>query len=404
MNLIDKGFSSNEFLHLDREERKGVCIVTNYRWTANYGAILQAYALNAFLRSQGWECQTLNYCVSSPNRWQSIKDMLKHPRVLAARIEEKVLRRMVLDVYRQRSAVFDQFRKNDIPHTEECSDQNVQDIVGKFVALICGSDQIWRPDLVTGEFNDIWWLKPFPDSIPKLSYAASLGVQVLNGKQIAYIRDALKGYQAVSVREETAKELLEQACGRKTQVTLDPVFLPDIDSWRRFASHGDKAGKFILAYFIAPERGIYKRIEEFARQKNMRIVYMPYMGYKFNWSDFTLHGIRAVAATPQEFVGMVEDAMYVFTDSFHATAFSVMFHKNFNTFITNHGTRLKSLLSMVQLEDQIMGEGSPLGIPVNRVRWNIADARIGQQREASIRFLDRELSRAGVLQQRNVSR
>lgn len=372
-------------------KKKRACIVTNYRGTANYGAILQAYALNALVRSLGFDCQTLNYCAPCLNKRQKIRKWIKQPEIIIALLWEKIRRRPVKHIYQMKTDVFDRFRDGYIPHTEECSDQNVHDIVEKYDVLICGSDQIWRPDLVTGEFNDIWWLKPFSNGVPKMSYAASLGISDLNEKQAAYIRDALKDYQAVSVREETAKTLLEQVYGKKVQAVLDPVFLPGTDAWRRFSSHRGKAGKFIFVYFIAPTCRIYKRIEEFARQQNMEIVYMPYMGYKFNWPDFALRGTRIPAATPQEFVGLVEDAEYIFTDSFHATAFSIIFHKNFNTFITNYGTRLRSLLGMAQLEDRIVKEETPLGMTVNKERWAVADARIGLEREASIMFLEREL-------------
>ena len=339
---------------------KKVCIVTNYRGTANYGAILQAYALNAFIRSQGCVCQTLNYCALRSNKRKIIQDHIRHPSVIVTLIWSKIQRQLAIKTYRMRSMVFDRFRDECIPHTKECSKQNANEVVKEFDVLICGSDQIWRPSLQTGEFDDVMWLKVFPSAIPKFSYAASLGITELDEEKVSYIQDALSGFRAISVREESAKRLLEKICGREVQVVLDPVFLLNRDHWRKFANYRYGNKKYIFCYFIQPQYRIYRRIEEFAKTVNMEIIYMPYMGYKFNWPDFMLHGRKEEAATPQEFVGFIDAAAYVFTDSFHATAFSIMLHKNVHVFITNHGTRLQNLLRLANLEDRIANDSSKI--------------------------------------------
>lgn len=367
---------------------KKVCIVTNYKGTANYGAILQAYALNMYVRLQGLECQTLNYRVLRIDKKKFIRNNVRRPKVIADIVLLKILRKMAWNVQKLRRDVFDQFREECIPHTEECSRWEVGDVAKEFDVLLCGSDQIWRPSLQTGEFDDVMWLIPFPKSMRRISYGASLGVIEVDEKKEGYIRDALKNFQAISVREESAKKLLEQICKRKIQVVLDPVFLLDRDTWRKFEICSRRTGKYIFVYFIEPKKKIYRRIEKYARTENMEIVYMPYMGYKFNWSDFTLRGRRIAAATPQEFVGYIDSAAYVITDSFHATAFSVMLHKDFNVFLTNHGTRLQNLLNLAGLENRIANKDAPIhGSPVPDEIWERADSQINERRGRSIRFL-----------------
>lgn len=371
---------------------KKVCIVTNYSGTANYGAILQAYSLNAFIRSQGCICQTLNYYASRSNKRQIIQDHIRHPSVIITLIWSKAQRQLAIKTYRMRSMVFDRFRDECIPHTKECGKQNAKEVVKEFDVLICGSDQIWRPSLQTGEFDDVMWLNPFPNTFPKFSYAASLGITELDEGKVSYIRDALSGFRAISVREESAKRLLEKICGREVQVVLDPVFLMSRDYWRNFANYRYRNKKYIFCYFIQPQYRIYRRIEEFARAINMEIIYMPYMGYKFNWPDFMLHGKKEAVATPQEFVGYIDAAAYVFTDSFHATAFSIMLHKNVHVFITNYGTRLQNLLKLAGMEDFIENDSNNILVrDIADMDWAAVDEKLRTAAKASVNYINQAI-------------
>ena len=87
------------------------------------------------------------------------------------------------------------------------------------------------------------------------------------------------------------------------------------------------------------------------------------------------------------------DAEYVFTDSFHCTAFSIIFHKNFNTWITNHGTRLVSLLKLLGAEDRIRKISDNISASsVSVKQWDIIDNKVNEKVQESKDFLENAIS------------
>ena len=76
------------------------------------------------------------------------------------------------------------------------------------------------------------------------------------------------------------------------------------------------------------------------------------MGYPHD--EFLSHHIDG---SPWDFLAMIDGAEYVLTDSFHATVFSIIFHKAFSTFERQyvHGhsqsTRITDLLDALKLDN-----------------------------------------------------
>lgn len=370
---------------------KKIYIFTNYKGTKNYGAILQAYALNNYINSKGHDCKTVDHR-SARNVKEFCLYCFRSPLVIIKAIADRALKLIVKNKISVRDEAFRLFREKKIPHTPECDTASVKQIVSDADVLICGSDQIWRPGLISNQFNDILWLKGF-EGVKKVSYAASMGITELDDEQKAYAETALKDYSSISVRERSTKELLQPLCSCNIQVVMDPVFLITAEDWKQLAVKPCRKDKYIFVYFIKPDKQIYDKIERFAKHTGLKIVYVPYMSYKLNIPDLCFNGHKLDAASPQEFLGYIIDAEYVFTDSFHCTAFSVIFHKNFNTWITNHGTRLISLLRSLGAKDRIRKRSDNINVTsVSEQQWNLIDSKVNKKVQESKDFLESAIS------------
>lgn len=372
---------------------KKICIVTNYRKTGNYGALLQAYALNKYFTSLNYYCRTLNYEPIYDKKKIIYKNLCK-PIVFFDYIMNRILRFGVCNIILNRKKVLNYFRDNLIPHTCQCSQYDAAKIADIFDILICGSDQIWRPGQFTNEFDNVMWLNIFSNKKVKISYAASIGIKHFDAARLEYARVSLQSFQAISVREDSAVDLLQPLCnGKKIEKVLDPVFLLEKKIWDNFSKQSKETDKYILIYFINPDICAYYRIKKLAREKSLRIIYFPYMAYKFNLPDYLLKENKILSATPQEFIGYIKSAEYIFTDSFHMCAFSIIMHKNFFVCITNHATRLESLLNLTGLEGQIVKKNDILREEkISDQQWKNIDGVLKVSREKSIKFLENALS------------
>lgn len=373
-----------------------LCIVTNYKKTLNYGAVLQAYALNKYLRMNGVECYTLNY---SPRNTKAdyVKAFKRRPLLIIKYIIDRILKLYIKKHIIGRELRFREFKNEYIPHTDECDQFSVLDIESGFDILLCGSDQIWRPGFFNGQFDDVNWLKKSPDGLVKVSYAASLGIDFLNDEMKEYARKVLSGYKAVSVREESGKELLKFLYPKHIEVVVDPVFLLGRENWNKLLVQSDidkyiNNNKYVFVYFINPNHKAYIQIKRYARENKLQIISFPFMSYKFNINDACFSDVKVYDASPRDFINFIRNASVVITDSFHATAFSIIYNKEFFTYITNHGSRLYNLLDMCNLQNRILTICAPIkSIPITDNQWNGCTNALKVRINDSRQFLEDEL-------------
>jgi len=335
-----------------------ICIVTNYRRTTNYGAVLQAFALNEFININGYDCKTLNY-TPSPDTKDFLKKNIKKPFRIAAVVINRIYKQPIKKVIIKRRKIIDLFRDSNIPHTEPFVAEYSKLLSSEFDVFICGSDQIWREGKYSDRYDDVMWLRPF-NQVKKLSYAASMGVEtVASEDKKKYIKETLEDYSHISVREESAATLIHNITGRNDiEVVADPVFLLTKDMWEEVSSsEKDKDNiintDYIFSYFIQPNSKVYKNIKLFAKEKGLNIYSIPFTSQTFSFKDYFFTKHKLFAPTVEVFVSLIQNAKYVVTDSFHATMFAMIFGVDFTTFITNHGTRLRNALHLFGMEKRI---------------------------------------------------
>lgn len=326
---------------------KKVATITTHS-ALNYGAVLQAYALSTYLNDAGYHCEVLDY---QPSYVKESYQLVKVPHspsgVLLSGFQ--VMHYRERKVRRER---FEAFRKKYLKITYEKATrkEEVIALANEFDVLICGSDQIWNPKL--HHFDETYFLS-YPEIKPKkMSYAASFGQDSLDDDSKNEIARRISAIERFGCREYTAQKLVHELTGQNAAMVLDPVFLLSAEAWRKMKTEfGCQGGKYILAYFLSNPGCSMKAAEGYAQKSGEQLYSIG-----FSPRDVKNHAVNRYDLGPQEFLSAIDGADTVITNSFHATAFSIIFHKRFFTRISSgndsRNDRMLSLLKQLGLESR----------------------------------------------------
>ena len=211
-----------------------------------------------------------------------------------------------------------------------CKTLNEKEVnLHEYSAFVCGSDQIWNPNWARRRC----FLEFVPDDINKVIYAASLGVEELEDCDKADYKKRIERLKFVSVREYSAKTILESITSRKDiEIVADPTLLLYPQEWANICEdipYGNKS--YIFTYFLGDYSAIKGLVEDFARNKGLPIVNIPFASAdKIDNENFG--DAKVTDASPGEFLSLIRNARYVFTDSFHACVFSILFETQYYAF------------------------------------------------------------------------
>ena len=311
----------------------------------NPGASLQAYALATYLGSCGHEVQIIDYKPEYLSRHYRL-DWVANPRFdrplvrqvyLLAKLPRRLKARKSL-----RKQRFDAFREEYLPVTPVRyeSVEALRRNCPEAELYIAGSDQIWNPVFPNGK-DPAFFLEFVPEGKKKISYAASFSVESLEAEDKARMTPWLERLDGISVRESSGAALLEHM-GLSGVTVMDPVFLMDADRWRELAVWPDGSG-YILVYDFDNSENVRKIALDLAEKTGKRIVSVfPMEGVSEVWDDMG----------PREFLGAIEGADCVLSNSFHATAFSLIFQKDF--YVVNRQEKINT-----RMQDLLMAMGCP---------------------------------------------
>lgn len=357
----------------------------------NYGASLQAYALQTYLITEGHDVEIIDY---KPDYMRVHYKFWYVPRSSRyyTLTKKNVLFRFLLCCYfaPKRFATYGRKRKFDSftrqylhltrrynSYQELVSDPPASDV------YIAGSDQIWNCALPNGK-DPAYFLQFGGKDVRRISYAASFAIADIPAECQLMMKDWLDGFSAISVREATGLTILDTMHLKGVNV-LDPVFLLSREQWSLFAKRKyQQYGKYILVYDLA--LGDKQLRDEAIRLSSLWDIKLLAVGglQKCSYAD-----VNVLNAGVDDFVGLIRDACFVISDSFHATAFSLIFHRPFSVFYKrNNGSRIVDILHYLHLEKCLNQTTSSSDID-----WNMVDARLGVMVQESKNFLSANLRR-----------
>ncbi|MFZ1986085.1 MAG: polysaccharide pyruvyl transferase family protein, partial [Desulfatitalea sp.] len=221
-----------------------------------------------------------------------------------------------------------------------------------FDAFITGSDQVWRPSLLDRKIGHAFHLA-FTSSgqSRRVAYAPSFGVDAVPAPYVERIRQYLMGYDSLSVREKRGQEIVFALTGRSAEHVLDPTLLLAAEDYASVVEPpalGPKGYLLVYPMELGRDMGFFRLVRQIKKQTQLPLVCLLPLDFNFRWLRVADKVI--IDAGPREFLGWFKHATFVCTNSFHGTAFSIVFQKNFLGFPhSTSNTRIFDLLEQVGL-------------------------------------------------------
>ncbi len=292
--------------------------ILTFQFAHNYGALLQAFSLRKYLCSYNTEPDILNFVPQKLKNEYSINPFAysKRPLTCLSLFLRNVKRLIQYRLFKSFQADF-LLLKRPIYTGAEFSDA-----LKKYDAVIVGSDQVWNTD-ITGNIPN-YFLSDIDYDGKMMSYAASFGKQSLNSYETEKLKCALPRFSAISVRESRGVDLVKACTGIKSELVCDPVFLTGDKEWISVSRKPKsvKKEKFLVYYSLKENNELRMKAESYAKAHGLIIYSVHPTGVRQKISGIQLYDIG-----PMEFIWLIKNAEVVFSNSFHATAFSAIFRK-----------------------------------------------------------------------------
>ena len=354
--------------------------ILTFHNAANYGAVLQAYALCTFVsKTLGADVKIIDYHCDKIERASSLKAQLKSSNPLKHIIKCIIMGGKLKKTLRG----FEKFRNDYFQLSPKSYDQSTRFEIGNdFDVIIVGSDQVWNVAL---NGNDFTYLLDFSnEKLNKLSYAASIGDIPKDEKTILTFNQYLSLFNFISAREDSMARWIQGTLGLKCSVNIDPVFLISTRQWAEMTQNDHFMDKYVLCYNVQDSTLMTNYIEAakiIARENGWKVKYLSTNGYIKKRTGIEIEN----ATTPSHFLALIQHAEYVITDSFHGTAFSILFHRNFYVASNvKRSDRIRDLLSLTSLSDRMVDANSCNNYcAIKNSTWNHVDKVIDSERNKS---------------------
>lgn len=349
-----------------------VSIIT-YHDEDNYGATLQAYATYRAVKELGHEPEIINLHMA-------------HKKSLPTK--------MLFALKRYR---FNNFRKRYMPNKTRLytSVDQLRENPPESDVYLVGSDQTWNPT-ISKDYALAYFLDFGNENQKRISYASSFGTSTWIDTDVAKkenVKKLLSRFSTLMVREDKAVEICKNEFGLDAIQVVDPVLL--------FSSYPELTGKIkqtndIVIYKILKDSAFYSRAVE--------------LGHHFGCDIKSIGSLRrpkgiktAYPERIEKWVSNIASAKYVFTDSFHGTVLSLLYHKQFVIYVGDKRkmSRITSLLGMLELTDRIFSKEDSLNsitgkmsIPID---YRHVDAVLNKKRTLSFEFLNKAIGDSYML-------
>jgi hypothetical protein len=309
-------------------------------------------------------------------------------------------------IYREnlatRNAMFKEFASSKFYLSKLYNSKNELSLYANdYAAFVVGSDQLWLPSNISADY---YTLNFVPASIPKFSLATSFGVSELPRKQANLAKYFLKRLDYISVRETSGQKLVKNLSNKDVPVVCDPTLMFTAEDWENLSIKGrPSVAPYIFVYFLGnnPEhREFVKRVQELSGFKIIQLAHCDeFIKTDVGFADETPYNVG-----PREFIQLVRDAEFVFTDSFHCSVFSLLYKKKFFTFRRYRGDgnvstngRVYSLLSLVNLENRLLyGNENAERKLSEEIDFDAVHEKIGTLRNYTWNWLKNSLKNAGL--------
>lgn len=322
---------------------------------SNYGAILQAYSLQRAIKELCPDDEVLMVDFKT-NYHQSLE------KVFSKRSDNKLYNFIwqcyILIRYNQlkrKINAFKEFQQSQFDYTPRYSTmKSLLTNPPKLDVHLSGSDQVFNP---MNQYRDVYYLKFNKGKARKVAYAPSFGIHEFTEEQEEWIKKTLSDFDCLTCRESQGAKFMSNLMDRDIPIVLDPVFLTSKQQWNLLSVKYKTRRPYIFIYCLNSVAVSYlldvaKKIKKQCKG-NLQIILLSPNDLRIRLGCKQLFDVG-----PREFLGLINGAEYVVTDSFHGTAFSIIFQKRFCTYISRPtvSSRIESLLIILNLIDRIIDD------------------------------------------------
>lgn len=343
----------------------------SFHKSENYGAILQAYALQHKLEELGCSAEYLDY--PSHNRMTLPRKILN----LANRTVRSMLG------YRGRAKRTQQFRCKNIK-TAKLGDS-------EYHGYIVGSDQVWHPEYLASS-NDFFLLPFVGGDVDKYSFASSFGLGKLPDSSLKKYRYYLSKFKHLGIREQSGLNIAK-AMYLEATLTPDPTLLLCDSEWSKLVARRQVKKNYIFCYVMQGDNATARYVERVAKSlketqfSNCEIIFMGDKEFKKLRPDYHL----VTDAGPCEFLSYIKYADFVITSSFHGTCFSINFGRPFLTIQRADNpvnSRIVDLLETVGASDRFVFSNTDIAnLPIGQPNFAVINRRLSLFADSGIKFL-----------------
>lgn len=366
-----------------------IAILTFYG-NNNYGSALQMYALTRYLQEKGHDAVVFDFLNMNVREFRMLRMKTIANRVLGLMHVPTFLHYRRLAVQENLSPetleAFRSFYDNEFHYYSNCC--NGLDDIDVFLA---GSDQVWN--IQVPNLHYIFFMR-FADKRRCMSYAASFGSETIPKYNKRKLSKYLSGIEHISVREDMGGHIVEEACGKYAPVVLDPVLLVGKKFWEnRICKTRPDMDRYIFCYFLDDSEIMRSMIKTIKKSYGEMLCLSADTGVEIKIC-------KNITVSPFEFVSAIYHANLILTDSFHATAFSLLFNKPFFTCLRSYKSRpeqevrVKSILRITGTQNRYIEtiEGAKQVNSVEMYNIDKVNLELDNLRKVSVDYLEEALS------------
>lgn len=325
----------------------------------NYGAALQAYALQTVIESMGYQSEFIRFYENSDNDKKAlgIKD---YYRILKGNGFNFTTYMLARSIVRFKNAKFDEFCERYM-NTSKDAFYSINELTAKqhmYTGFVCGSDMVWSN---LGQNMDAFFLT-FTEECKRISYAPSItGREDENAEEKAFYKNSINHMPFLSCREAYGVKYIKNLTGRDAKLVLDPTLLLTKKQWMELLHLKEQRSSkpYILCYIFGElSKKSASKIRKFHKECSMDIRYIPMSGCLMR--EELEHGYDAVYG-PKEFVELFLNADFVLTNSYHGLLFSIIMQKPFYLFHRGqksewavHEERMSNILKLIHQEGRFI--------------------------------------------------
>lgn len=344
----------------------------------NYGAALQCFALQEVVKDLGYHPIEIDYV---PRMIKKTYNTLFWSRCIPIHPSETIEYLKSAPKRARRNRIFGSFVKRYFCLSDK---SRLGYLSQDFDTVIIGSDQVWNPNNSLGKYDTYYWGCFKSGVSPRIiSYAASMGGSWKNSDWNK-INGLLHNFDAISVREDYLRDIINERTDSHAEWVLDPTLLQTREFWMSHAADVRINVPYLLYYQARRNDAAFEYAKRIAIKKKLEFICVS--------ADVKLYNSYiAIDAGPAEFLGLFKNATYVVTSSFHGTVFCYHFKKDFCSLQLGDGEdgRSSSLLSLLGLEDHLVTlDNEPTEFSVD---WHECDCRLDAMRESSRKWLQNNI-------------